>query len=473
MKARMIEWRNIKKLHANARERISILEQIVKTQAEKIETQEKIMFNQTRIIENLELQVEELRRIIFGKKKKPRESDNGDNDNDSGSQPRSQTQRPLTSYHRPLPKDDEITKKEFHSVSSCNICQHKLIKKTAAIFYEEDIPLPAKKEVAKHTVERGYCPNCDKFSVGLALPSAKVILGRQTKIYVCYLSIILNLSFEKIRQILIDTYKLRISDGEISNILEKEAIKLRPEYERLKEDVRSQPAAHYDETGWPVQEETQGSFGWVMTRTDSPNSVFVLGQSRGKGIAEKLKGDSDHIGITDDYGVYRNLFSKHQLCWAHPLRKLRDLSISEELSLAKKKYCSDIYQRFKNLFQEVEVICALPLNQRKPYSKRLILTFLSIARPRADDPDKLVVIKKSLVKNRRAYFTCLDYENIPLTNNKAERSLRHLVLKRRISHGSKTEAGAGRTSILASVMLSLWWSRPDNFFKAYQELRGA
>ncbi len=99
--------------------------------------------------------------------------------------------------------------------------------------------------------------------------------------------------------------------------------------------------------------------------------------------------------------------------------------------------------------------------------------FNQIAQPRADDPRKLAIIKNSLAKNMQAYFTCLDYDNIPLTNNRAERALSPPVLKRRISHGSKTEAGAEWTSILASVLLSLWWSKPDNFFNAYRELRGA
>lgn len=473
IKERMIEWRNLKKLHANARETIKVQNELIKAQAEQIQNQEKLISSQAQMIETLQLQVEELRSIIFGKKRKKDkpDSDNGSGNN-SDNQSRSPANRSSDSYHRPLPKNDEITKKEFHPVSRCHNCHHKLIRKTTVIFYEEDIPLPIQKITTKHTVEKGYCPECDKLNTGLDLPSSRVILGKQTKVYVCYLSIILNLSFEKIKQILNDTYNLKISDGEISNILEKEAVKLKPEYERLKEGVRSQPAAHYDETGWPVQEEVQGLFGWVMTGTEKTDTVFILGKSRGKGVAEELKGKSDHIGISDDYVSYRNLFKAHQLCWAHPLRKLRDLSLSEKLNPEKRNDCAQTYQKFKDLFQKVEEICALSVNQRKPYSKRLILKFLRIAQPRADDPDKLAAIKESLVKNKQAYFTCLDYENIPLTNNKAERALRHLVLKRKISHGSKTEAGAERTSILASVMLSLWWSKPNNFFKAYQELRG-
>jgi hypothetical protein len=56
----------------------------------------------------------------------------------------------------------------------------------------------------------------------------------------------------------------------------------------------------------------------------------MLGKSRGKGNAEELiEGMSEEsVGISDDYGAYKNLFKYHQLCWAHPYRKLRDLAKS-------------------------------------------------------------------------------------------------------------------------------------------------
>ena len=239
IKERMIEWRNLKKLHTVARERIKVLEQLAKVQSEKIDTQEKLISHQGKMIENLELQIEELRRIIFGKRRKKDKSEDSNNNDDPDNQPRLPAQRPPESYQRPLPKESEITKEEFHTLDSCPTCQGGLNHKTISTFYEEDIPLPILKEVTKHTVEKGYCSDCKKSVSSLTLPPASVILGKQTRIFVCYLSLILNLSFEKIRQLLLDTYQLKISDGEISNILEKEAVQLRPEYERLHEKIKS------------------------------------------------------------------------------------------------------------------------------------------------------------------------------------------------------------------------------------------
>jgi Transposase IS66 family len=95
-----------------------------------------------------------------------------------------------------------------------------------------------------------------------------------------------------------------------------------------------------------------------------------------------------------------------------------------------------------------------------------------IAMPNTNDPKKLATLKESLRKNRESYFTCLLHDGIPPDNNKAERSLRHLVLKRKISFGSKTEEGAKTMSVLASVLLSLFWSKPKDFFGEYVRVRG-
>ncbi|MBI5401059.1 MAG: transposase, partial [Candidatus Yonathbacteria bacterium] len=56
---------------------------------------------------------------------------------------------------------------------------------------------------------------------------------------------------------------------------------------------------------------------------------------------------------------------------------------------------------------------------------------------------------------------------IPLTNNQAERTLRHLVLKRKISFGSLTKRKADNLSVLLSVLMSLKQRHQAGFFGEY------
>jgi hypothetical protein len=51
-----------------------------------------------------------------------------------------------------------------------------------------------------------------------------------------------------------------------------------------------------------------------------------------------------------------------------------------------------------------------------------------------------------------AIWVVLKYPNLPLTNNEAERALRHLVITRRISFGTRTEEGSRAFALLASVI---------------------
>ena len=83
------------------------------------------------------------------------------------------------------------------------------------------------------------------------------------------------------------------------------------------------------------------------------------------------------------------------------------------------------------------------------------------------DPKKLIRMKTTLAKNIPKYLTCLSDSRIPLTNNQAERSLRHLVLKRRISFGSLTKRTADNLAILLSILMSLKQRFQSNFFLEY------
>ena len=92
-----------------------------------------------------------------------------------------------------------------------------------------------------------------------------------------------------------------------------------------------------------------------------------------------------------------------------------------------------------------------------------------ILKPSKNEPTKLKTLKKTMIKKIDRYFVCITETSVPTSNNKAERSLRHLVIKRKKSFGSKTPKGAETMSILYSVVMSLWWRSKNDFFRAYDE----
>ncbi len=393
--------------------------------------------------------------MVFGKKKKK------DVDDDDLIPPKEKIPRSNDSYKRPIPKESEVTETKHHPLNQCS-CGEKATKKKTVIFYEEDIPIPAKKIVRKHIVEKIYCPNCKKWNTNIPLPSSKVILGPNVQKYTCYLSIMCRLSFSQILEILKDTCQIDISQGEIAKILNREAVKLRPFYERLKVKIRGEPVIHLDETGWKLFiGDGYAPYSWVMSGGESKENVFLVGESRGKGNMERLLGENfNGFTVSDDYGAYRKL-NKHQLCWAHLIRKFRDLTKSGELDEKIRLYCKTEYQKLCLIYHD------LKNDRRMERYDDFSFKLKELSRIKNLDPKKLIRMKTTLAKNIPKYLTCLSDPRIPLTNNQAERSLRHLVLKRKISFGSLTKRTADNLAVLLSVLMSMKQRFQANFFSEY------
>jgi len=70
------------------------------------------------------------------------------------------------------------------------------------------------------------------------------------------------------------------------------------------------------------------------------------------------------------------------------------------------------------------------------------------------DPQKLARVREQVSDRTDNYLTCLLHESVASDNNAAERSLRHFVLKRKISFGSFREKTADTLAILCSVLMS-------------------
>lgn len=243
--------------------------------------------------------------------------------------------------------------------------------------------------------------------------------------------------------------------------MNREAEKLKPEYERLKVRIRQESGAHLDETVWKILFGGELSYAWVMSGAESKESAFLVGESRGGGNVEKLTGeDYGGFAVTDDYNAYKKL-KNHQLCFAHLIRKWRDLAVSRELAEEQSAHCKMEYQKLCVLYDDLK-------NDRRieRYAELTEkFTELSVVAPL--DPKKLATYKATLRKNIPQYLTCLSDPRIPLTNNQAERSLRHLVLKRKVSFGSLTKRTADNLAVLLSVLMSLKQRHQGNFFGEY------
>ena len=486
IKHRLTKLRNYEhNLYPAARARIDKLETRVKAlEAEKAQwLEEKEQF--LSLVQKLQLQVEMLNAKVFGKKRGKGSGSNPDSilppdESSTPKQPRS-----ASSYRRAIPGDEEITNTQHHPLDSSDgspHAGHTLSKQKTIDYFEEDVILPSEislKTVTKHSVAAAYCEDCSTWIYGADIPKQQVTLGDNLPKLVSFLSVVARFSYQQITEHVSLFYRIKLTDGLVTNMLESQAAKLRPAYEGLIESILKQSGVHFDESTWKMLIEKLGHYVWVMTGTDSRDAVFFFGQSRGKGVLDKMlaplkKSGKKIIGISDDYGAYRAVeqFLAHALCWAHPNRKLRDLAESKTLPAVTKAHCDKVYRKFNTLYKEVNKLWAADVSQAERDKQRKVLEarFTRVAKPHSKDPPELATYKDSLRSNMKAYFVCLQYPNIPPDNNKAERALRHLVIKRKACGGSKTQKGADVLSVLYSVLLSLHWRNPADYFSEYDKL---
>ena len=155
---------------------------------------------------------------------------------------------------------------------------------------------------------------CGKHRSAQDLRGQTVTIGPNVRTLICYLITLRDHSYDQVQHVLWDIYRFRITDGEITNILDARRLQLLPAYEELKEAIRAGPAIHMDESRWRIQSEHSG-YAWSMSSTLNTDVVFKLADSRGLGNAEELLGENyEGIGITDRYPGYKHLFALHQIC---------------------------------------------------------------------------------------------------------------------------------------------------------------
>ena len=93
---------------------------------------------------------------------------------------------------------------------------------------------------------------------------------------------------------------------------------------------------------------------------------------------------------------------------------------------------------------------ATPLRQQHA---TILLEFLALCDRHCNAPHKKTrELARELLNDWDTFWVVLDYPWLPLTNNEAERALRHWVIARRISYGTRTEQGSRAFALTISVI---------------------
>jgi transposase len=225
---------------------------------------------------------------------------------------------------------------------------------------------------------------------------------------------------------------------------------LGPAIEKLIEEYRRSPVKHADETGW----RTDGENGYVWLFATPRISLFRFRQSRSAAVAAEVLGKKPLPGVlvVDRYHAYNKAPVVLQYCCSHLRRDVKDL----EKQFPDQGEVAAFVRSLAPTLGEAMHLRTLHLS-RKEFSRRaarIKRRIIAIAHRQANHP-AIREVQDIFRKNRERLYHWARDPTIPAENNLAERDLRPLVIARKVSFGSQSEAGARTRETLTTILHTL------------------
>lgn len=317
----------------------------------------------------------------------------------------------------------------------CDVSQEKVLSVLKRQVF--DIPEP-RIEVTEHQVEVKQCPQCQQKIQG-SFPQevkAPVQYGVRIKAISAYLQHQHFIPEDRLSEALEDLSGCRMSTGTIANTSKSLGQKLSEVVEKLAASVKASPVKHLDETGFRISGKTQ----WLHV-VSTEKITWYRSAAKRKDL-KALEGITERV-IHDHWKCYFQLEGvSHGLCNAHHLRELKALEEIEQESWAfSMKKMLTLANKYRHRYPET-----IP----KSIVIRLTQLYDSILHRGLDFHESLPPLtrksKRGRVKRRVGHnllrrlkdyasdvLRFLIEPDVPFTNNQAERDLRMMKCKQKIS----------------------------------------
>jgi transposase len=314
-----------------------------------------------------------------------------------------------------------------------------------------DLP-PLRLEVSEHVAQSRRC-GCGVTTLA-AFPqeaSEPIQYGPRLKALGVYLRDYQLLPFARTSQLLTDVFGATLCKATLASALSECSARLEPVSETIKKALIVSSVLHCDETGMRVE----GKLHWVHSAGTATLTYYTCHPSRGKKGSDAAKVLPFFTGtaVHDAWCSYGQYSCKHALCNAHHLREL--IPFAEEGAI----WATDMIA----LLVEIKTAVARAHSQGRErlsalreahfegrYQKLLQQGYAQNPPPQSPPPDKRGRPKQTparnlllrLDTNRKQVLAFMDDFAIPFDNNLAERDLRMIKLRQKISGGFRSLTGA-------------------------------
>jgi transposase len=371
--------------------------------------------------------------------------------------------------HNTSRKRAEPTRIERHVLERCPDCNYRLSGESIDYTREVlELPAPPPVEVIEHQVIKRWCPCCGQWRRPQLDLTGQVIgqgrIGVRIASLVSYLRTSLRLPFRTIQSYLATLHSLQLSLGELVELTHAVRRQLLPQADQLKAAVQTSTVAHGDETSW--RENGQNGYAWAFV-TGGPTAVryFEYDASRSHLVAQRILGAAWRGWlVTDFYAAYNLLPGRHQRCWVHLLRDLHALKetcAAHPEVLAWATAVRKLYDQAQAWLVEHPVPT---LSDRRTQYADLFAQACRLGEQYAlayEHP--CCTLAKRVLRHQDELFQFVLVPGLPADNNLAERSIRPLVIIRKISGGSRSAEGT-KTRLTLASLLGTWAARNLNPF---------
>ncbi len=315
-----------------------------------------------------------------------------------------------------------------------------------------ELPKP-KLEVTEFSAETKQCPNCGKITKAVFpdLVTAPVQYGQRFNAFLVYLSQQQLVPLNRVTQLCQELYGAPVSEATITKNTGKCSKNLSDYEAELKTQLLQEPVLHVDESGLRVNAKLH----WLHSASTEYLTFYGVHQKRGNtatnafGILPNFKGTLVH----DFWKPYLKYECHHSLCNAHLLRELKFLY--EEHNQPWAERLSNLLVEMKNLITSSDNTKEISSRQKNPLLRkyRKIIAEGWKSNPLKNSPNsKPKRGRKPKTKEQNLLDRLENYESswlaffyrpiVPFTNNLAERDIRMIKVRQKVSGCFRTLEGA-------------------------------
>jgi len=353
---------------------------------------------------------------------------------------------------------DEVVK--VPAPKTCPRCQCEDLSPHFEIYEhtQEDVVLVPRTWVTHFVHRQSWCPRCRHPVYQTAEGElAGCSIGPMARALAIHLHYDLQIPYRKVQHILRNLFGMPLVPASAMAFDRQATLRGLPLYEKLGAMLKSSDAVHADETSW--RENGQGRYLWFGGNEHL--AIYQIADRSGDSAVRLLGNDFDGTLITDAYAAYNAVNAAHrQTCWSHLAARSKE--ILQQIQLTSPPIVVPQAVTFSNrLKQFASRICDLGRQLRNhklsrakaramiPALKRQLKSFAG--RPLDYAPAE-TLRDRIMNKDHDKLFTFLRLPGVEPTNNHAERSLRPLVIMRKVCFGTRSEAGSLSHSVLTSLL---------------------